>query len=349
MRYFYLFSSFCLPFLLSSCSRESLLIFIKPPKKFAKERLGKAPNYALQNDWHQVGHRLDKEIDVFFVHPTTYIKARYWNQPLEHAHTNWRTEVLSIPYQVSVFSEDCNIFMPKYRQAAFYSFVDKKGNGAKALDLAYQDVKCAFEYYWTHYNKGRPFIIAGHSQGSLHSQQLLTELMQDSIKRQQLVTAYMIGWPITEAYVASQPYLSVCSTTTQTACLVSWNAQHPYAKGSIKDALEIKEKIVCVNPLTWTIDTSYVPRNQNKGALMPNYRLKKDEVIIHYTDAQIKNDLLLVTPSPSKQRLQTPLAKGNYHIYDYNFFYHNIRANIKRRIAAYKKKQRSTASTLEYN
>ncbi|MGH1336422.1 MAG: DUF3089 domain-containing protein [Aureispira sp.] len=333
--------SFFLLFLLSSCSRESLLVVIKPPKKFAQERLAEAPNYALAKDWHEASRRFTKKkVDVFFVHPTTYIKARYWNQPLDHVHTNWRTRVLSSCYQTSAFYEDCNIFMPKYRQAAFYSFVDKKRNGEQALEVAYQDVKKAFAYYWAHHNNGRPFILAGHSQGSLHSQRLLAELMQDSVIRQQLVTAYAIGWPVTKQSIVDQPRLSVCSTATQTGCLISWNAQDSNAKTTIKDALKIQEEIVCVNPLSWTTDTNYVDRTYNKGALMPNLRLKKDEVLLHYTDAQIKGDLLLTTPNPSKQRLQMPLAKGNYHIYDYNFFYHNIKANIKTRIEAHKKQQK---------
>lgn len=347
MRPIYLPLSLILLFLLSSCSRKSLLIFIKPPKKFSQERLAIAPNYALQNDWHQASYRFkDKEVDVFFVHPTTYIKAKYWNQPLDHAHTNWRTKVLSINYQTSVFYEDCNIFMPKYRQAAFYSFVDEKGNGEQALEVAYQDVKRAFDYYWTHYNKGKPFILAGHSQGSLHSQRLLAEVLQDSAVRQQLVTAYVIGWPIPQAY-ADSLQLPVCQNPTQTGCLISWNTQAPQAEVSMKEALGIEEDIICVNPLTWNTDTSYTERSYNKGALMPNKKKQEDEVLLYYTDAQIQEDLLIVTPSPSSQRLQMPLSKGNYHIYDYNFFYHNIKDNLKTRIAAYQQ-QATPPSSLGY-
>ncbi len=41
-----------------------------------------------------------------------------------------------------------------------------------AFDLAYEDLKTAFENYLKHYNKGRPIIIASHSQGSLHALRL---------------------------------------------------------------------------------------------------------------------------------------------------------------------------------
>ena len=35
----------------------------------------------------------------------------------------------------------------------------------KRFQLAYKDVVAAFRYYWNIYNQGRPFILAGHSQG----------------------------------------------------------------------------------------------------------------------------------------------------------------------------------------
>jgi hypothetical protein len=177
--------------------------------------------------------------------------------------------------------------------------------------------------------------LAGHSQGSLHSQRLLKELMQDSTIGQQLIVAYLIGWPVEQNDVEEMSDMAVCTTASQVACLVSWNAQAPYAKRSMKDALGIQEEIVCVNPLTWTTDTTYASKTYNHGALMNNKQLGNDEVLIHYADAQIKEGLLIVNPNNGKQKLQMPLVKGNYHIYDYNFFYYNIKENIKERIEAY--------------
>ena len=36
--------------------------------------------------------------------------------------------------------------------------------------------KAAFQYYLEHYNNGRPFIIASHSQGTYHAKRLITGL-----------------------------------------------------------------------------------------------------------------------------------------------------------------------------
>ena len=48
------------------------------------------------------------------------------------------------------------------------------------------------------WNKGRPFIIAGHSQGTNHAERLLKEvILVDEKMSYQLKLAYLLGMPIT--------------------------------------------------------------------------------------------------------------------------------------------------------
>ncbi|BDS13913.1 DUF3089 domain-containing protein [Aureispira anguillae] len=321
---------------LTSCSRLSLLVFIKPAKKFNEHKIPAPPDYQKNKSWHQWARRdADKKVDVFYLHPTTYIVGKGWNQDLDDAHVNWRTKVLPINYQASVFYDAGRMFIPKYRQAIFYSFVDKKDNGKKALELAYEDVRNAFYYYWEHHNQGRPFIFAAHSQGAYHSQKLLAEILQDSAIRTQLVIGYVIGWPIPEDYVLNSNVIEICSTATQTGCIVSWNTEGQAPKLSLVEKVSAGKKIICVNPLSWKTDTSYVSKNQNLGALQYNKHTKKDEIILYYCDAAIRDGALRINEPANQVALQMPMGKGNYHLYDYSFFYQNIKQNIKTRIASY--------------
>lgn len=321
------------------CRREALVrLFLKPARPFVATDAPAPPNYAKAESWHEPHRRFaNHSVDVFFVHPTTYIAGKSWNQDLTDATTNWRTSVLSLDYQASAFYSTCNAFMPKYRQAIFASFVDKKGNGKQALELAYQDVRTAFEYYWTHHNKGRPFVLAGHSQGSRHLKQLLVELMADSSRRRQLVAAYTIGWPIEYTHL-SKMGMDVCSTATQTGCLISWNAQKTNAKGSMAASLNRLDPMVCVNPLSWGVDTTYCSPQHNRGALMTNWRRKEPELLLHFCGAQVQGSVLEVPLASKGRRLITPIRKGNYHLYDYNLFYQNIKENLAQRIAAHANK-----------
>ena len=83
-----------------------------------------------------------------------------------------RTEIM-LANQASAFNDTCNIYAPEYRQATYYSFFDTKGNGQNALDLAYEDIENAFDYFIENFNHKKPFIIAGHSQGALHALSLI--------------------------------------------------------------------------------------------------------------------------------------------------------------------------------
>ena len=70
--------------------------------------------------------------------------------------------------QASCFEGVANIYVPFYRQlnamkSLSYSLAEQE---KLVADVPYHDALAAFEYYLAHYNNGRPFILAGHSQGS---------------------------------------------------------------------------------------------------------------------------------------------------------------------------------------
>ncbi len=132
--------------------------------------------------------------DVFYLHPTSYFGRDSWNASLDDAGANEWVDELMVPGQASVFNGCCRIFAPRYRQATFYAFVERGKNGRRALELAYRDVARAFAYYIEHHNAGRPFFIAGHSQGTLHAIRLLEERIDDAPLAQRMVAAYVMGF-----------------------------------------------------------------------------------------------------------------------------------------------------------
>ena len=139
------------------------------------------------------------QADVFFIHPTTDVTGFKGNAELDSKMINNQTDNFPIKFQASVFNESCKVYAPRYRQAALNNFFIKNTEKSQqAFDVAYQDVKEAFEYYLKNYNNGRPIIIAGHSQGSMHAQRLLREFFDGKPLQKQLVEAYIIGFPTKE-------------------------------------------------------------------------------------------------------------------------------------------------------
>ena len=66
------------------------------------------------------------------------------------------------------------------------------------------DVYAALDYYFEYYNQGRPFILAGHSQGSL----MLKIALRDYFKEhtdylERMIAAYVIGFSITYSRTSS--------------------------------------------------------------------------------------------------------------------------------------------------
>lgn len=339
MRYFPLFLLF-LPFL--SCSNKykafrSQYRFKSPDGK---------PDYADLNYWaahpwkwdpsDSVPAPLRNEVkdttaDVFFLHPTTYTgkrKMKGLNAAIDDDYFNAKTDYSTILYQASVFNKECRVFAPRYRQAHISNFFSKdKEKAAAAFDLAYEDLKTSFEYYLKTWNNGRPIIIASHSQGSLLAERLLKEFFDDKPLSNQLVVAYVLGWPFPKNYFSS---LKICEDALQTGCICSWRTLR---KGFIPYYLKKENGNSYVNnPLTWTTGNEYASRKLNKGSVLNGF----NHVYKYTTDAQTSNGLLYV---------HKPKFPGsffywsrNYHIGDFNLYYMNIRENVGQRIGMFWKK-----------
>ena len=228
--------------------------------------------------------------------------------------------------QASAFNGSGKIYAPRYRQAHYHVYVTTdKDDKKKSLDVAYSDVKASFEYYLKNYNQGRPIVIASHSQGTTHATRLIKEFFDNKPLQNKLVCAYIIGLPVPENYYITIP---VCKDSAATGCLVSWRT---YQRG-----YEIKQenlKAVVVNPLNWTMDTSFIPAKQNIGGVL----LKFNKIIPQVVDANIHNNILWTSKPNVFGKIL--FNKKNYHVGDINLFYMNIRQNVKTRISSYLKRQ----------
>jgi len=273
----------------------------------------------------------DTRADVFFIHPTSYFgeeKTSPWNADLRDTAVNNNTDNLSILLQSTVFNGSCRVFAPRYRQGnmeAFYVFNTPEAKAA--FDLAYQDVKTAFQYYLKHYNKKRPIIIASHSQGSLHAIRLLQELFDGKPLQKQLICAYVVGCQIRKDAFKS---LQVGTRPDQTGCFVGWRT---YAKGEIPDRIKAENgNSVCVNPLTWSTSEEWASPELHQGIMFGF-----ESVVPNTVGAGIEpTSKILWIDTPIE--LEGKKSIKDYHRYDYNLFWMNIRQNVKDRIDAYLKK-----------
>ena len=347
-----------------------------PEKAFGDMPNPPPPDYALSQNWAALPDRLDAadvvpandplgdrqasaQVDVFYIHPTTYREIAFWNQPVDDAKTNAWTDESVIARQASVFNACCRVFAPRYRQAtAAGVYAPPSKNPMGAYDLAWQDVRAAFLYYLKHYNHGRPFIIAGHSQGGAHTERWLKEFGADRKLRERLVAAYAIGIAFPEG-VVSRAFNGVplCRTRSETGCMVTWNvylrgtdgsamtanAQKRYAeKYQTQDGLPV----LCVNPLSFDLTKPEVPASGNFGALPASpgiaatpLRTAADARLpataAGLVGASCDKGILYVDEPPKEGFAIVPLPGGSLHFNDYSLFYQNIRLNAVARADAW--------------
>jgi hypothetical protein len=274
--------------------------------------------------------RGDSSVDVFFIHPTTLTASNdpRWNADINDAELNAKTDYTTILYQASVFNDRCRVFAPRYRQAHIRSFFISDSVSEKYFDLAYEDVRAAFVYYLEHFNNGRPIIIASHSQGTKHAGRLLKEFFENKPLQNKLVCAYIIGLPVPEKYFSSLP---PCKDSTSTGCFVTWRTfKSGYEGGSF--VTKETEKMVVINPLTWTADSAYISSIHNKGGVLKQY----NKIVPKVVSAQVHRNILWTSKPDVPGKLL--LTQKNYHVGDINLFYMNIRENVATRIAAFLKK-----------
>lgn len=270
----------------------------------------------------------DTVADVFFLHPTTYTRTMEEpNARIDDSYLNAKTDYSTILYQASAFNQHCRVFAPRYRQAHISNFFVKdneKGQAVQAFEMAYQDLKTAFEYYLRHWHQGRPIIIAAHSQGSLLAERLLKEYFEGKPLMKNLVAAYVIGWPVPKTYFTT---LSMCESPEQTGCICSWRT---FRKNYVPEWLRNENgNSYVTNPLTWTSNPGFVSRKENKGSILKNF----NKVYPHTSDAQISNGLLY-TRKPRFPWSFLFMTK-NYHVGDINLYYINLRENVAARINRY--------------
>ncbi len=271
----------------------------------------------------------DTRADVFFIHPTSFFgeaETAAWNADLRDTIVNHTTDSRSILFQTTVFNGSCRVFAPRFRQAnmkAFYVFGTSAAK--KAFDLAYGDVRKAFLYFLKNYSNNRPIIIASHSQGSLHAIRLLQEFFDGKPLQKRLVCAYVIGYQIKKDAFRKLP---VGEHANQTGCFVGWRS---YAKGEIpKGAAAENGNSVCVNPLTWTTSEETVSPELHLGIMMGFRRL-----IPHSVSTEIEPTAKILWVDTEGILDEKKARIKNFHIYDYNLFWMNIRQNVKIRIDAF--------------
>lgn len=279
----------------------------------------------------------DTKADVFFICPTVFGGSESeYNMSLDDEETK-ENFLGATNMEKGIYDDECRFFAPYYSQIGLAVYGMSGDVCEKHLEIAFDDVKEAFEYYMQNCNKGRPIIIAGFSQGADMSIRLVKECFADSERQKQLVACYAIGWRITEEETQKYPQLKPAAGENDTGVFVSFNSEAE----SVDSSLMVPKgfKTLSINPLNWKPDSTKADRSENLGACFTDYSGSITKEIKNLTGAYIDSErgtLKVTDVSPEEYPSSLDImGEGVYHIYDYQFFYRNLEKNVQTRLNAY--------------
>ena len=273
-------------------------------------------------------------VDVFYLYPTAWHSSDNDNPQI--CAIDEPSMLINAPLaferQATAFETVGNIYAPYYRQDN-NSPVDRLNVIA---GIPTMDAEVAFDYYVEHFNQGRPIILVGHSQGATVLSNLLSGYMKahpDVLSR--MVAAYIMGYPITDSYLAENPHLQFATGADDTGVIISYNTEAPVVAIPNPVLYGVVGRVI--NPLTWTTDETPASSADNLGSI----RLNPDgsvargtngdvELMVPACDAQINQAKGVLICSTADQSALSPT--GIYHAFDIPFYYYNLRANAQNRV-----------------
>ena len=250
----------------------------------------------------------------------------------------------SYAQQTTAFNPVANIYAPYYRQADALTVLSSQlATQNKIISgTPTQDATAAFAYYIAHYNHDRPFILAGHSQGSNVLEFLLSGYLErhpDVYRR--MIAAYVIGYGVTRTYLNSNPELKFATGASDTGVIVSYNTE---AQGLTITNPVVQPGSIAINPISWTRSETEASASESLGSLLPNASGQLVKVS-RYADARVDKSRRVVVCSTCSVALYAPgtpegFPQGVFHLHDYPFYYFDLRHNAAVRIKQFTKAHR---------
>ena len=312
-------------------------------------------DYSKKANWYQFP-QITKKVDTFYIYATEYIMGSFEEGAPDYA-TLDNAEMLEgvkIEYRdhAAAFAEATNVFLPYYRQSGLKfagEVFEKTGTADGAfIGMPLKDIIAALDYYFEHCNGGRPFILAGHSQGSAMALVLLRTYFKEHPEYYaRMVAAYTIGYSVTDEYLAANPHLKFATGECDTGVIVAWNTEGPRNVETNAHNLVVLPKTRSINPLNWKLDETYAPASLNLGSVVLDEVTGEPEIGDVGADAQINLARGVVVTNAKVPPEPEDVAKASAaffgadgrHAYDYMYYFNNIKENANKRVAAYLSKQ----------
>ena len=312
------------------------IILVLPSAVLAAKAAEDGLDYGDRSNWAYFEQGEDSGVDVFLICPTVDTKSGTNSFDLND---NLKAKFLNaLDMEKGIYQDVGRLFSPYYRQMSLKAYELPAEEMTQAQEIAYRDISAAFRWYLDHESEGRGLILAGFSQGGQMCLELLKEYFGNESEdadalREKLIAVYSIGWSVTEEMTKAYPQILPAQGETDTGVVISFDCEDGTLKGTLVNPEETKA--LSINPLNWKTDGVPADKSLNLGAVMSTgaepipslcgaYIGERGELVVTDVSAEVYPAVLNIFP------------EGSYHIYDYQFFFTNLKDNVAARTTAWR-------------
>ena len=305
---------------------------------------GTPTDYSRKESWLAQPDDPERAADLVFLYPSSCMDRRAGMICTVDNRSMRRGARRNFSQQATAFEPVANLFAPFWRQVNATCLAGMRFEEVDHAEWAEPrtDVYAALDYYFENLNHGRPYFLAGHSQGSRLCYIVLSEYMKEHPDYYvNMIAAYCIGDSLTKRYLEENPHIKAAQAADDLGVVVSWNTEGPANKG--RESLVVAPGAVAINPLNWRTDDTPAPAEQNLGSYIPNplfpglirLHVKADAALDPERGTVVVREPRLekfaITRIPGFRNLEPVFGPASYHGCDYSFFYLNLRENARMR------------------
>lgn len=281
--------------------------------------LPKEPDYSDSTQWYITDR--GGVADLFYIISTE--TGDYSSDGIVYHHADTYNDSLRTPLYGEMLGVDTllsgqlNYYSPYYRQCSLQSFQDRESIAEK-MSVALSDVRKAFAWYLKNNNQGRPFILAGFSQGAIIMLELMKEMDRKTCQR--MVAAYAIGTTIDQKTLDKYQMIKAAKGADDTGVTICYN--------SVRDAGASLwgKSMVAINPVNWKTDETPAVLITEPSPLLPVSEQQKDTMTVHLDTS---SSLLFVDGYTSTDYVMPLIGKeGNYHSREIWLYRDQLRENM---------------------